>query len=279
MAVAPPSPADFGIDLADARLGFHGRKAYWLAEAALLAYSPKASVQAAVEQWGLELVHFFDKAQACQGFLAVAKDKRIALLAFRGTEKKLEDWQADAEFKLVASPTGVGQTHEGFTIELKDVHDELVTKLKEQLKPDTLLYLTGHSLGAALATLMAARLAADKSCGVHSVHTFGSPRVGDRDFAKNYELALGHCTYRVVNAEDLVTRVPPRIIPNTDYHYDHVGRVVFFDSDGRMQLSAGFWDRFLNTVVNAVQDFRNELKKSLGDHSMELYVRLLKRVI
>ena len=130
----------------------------------------------------------------------------------------------------------------------------------------------------ALATLMAARLAADKTCGVHSVHTFGSPRVGDRDFARNYELALGHCTYRIVNAEDLVTRVPPRVIPGKEWHYDHVGQVVFFDSDGQMQISAGFWERFLNTVINAVQDFRNEIKTAINDHSMELYVRLLKRV-
>jgi len=52
---------------------------------------------------------------------------------------------------------------------------------------------------------------------------------------------------------------------------------MFFDSDGRMQLSAGFGERFLNTVINALQDFRNEIKASLKDHSMELYVRLIKK--
>jgi triacylglycerol lipase len=286
MAGAPakteaPKPADFVKDIGDGRLEFTARKGYWMAEAALLAYSAKEPVQAAVQQWGLNLVHHDEKVQACQWFLAISSDKKVALLAFRGTEKKLEDWHTDAEFNLVSSPTGAGETHAGFTKQLSQVYDEIAKKLKENLGSDTLLYLTGHSLGAALATLMAARLATSKAAGVHAVLTFGSPRVGDRDFAKQYELALGHCTYRVVNGEDLVTRVPPRYIPRPNdpaWKYDHVGQVVFFDSDGRMHLNAGFWQRFLNTVINAVADFRNQLKSSLRDHSMDLYVRLLKMV-
>jgi len=280
LPIAQLSAGEFGKDLIDARVTFSSRRAYWLAEAALLAYSEEAPVRAAVQQWGLDLAYFFVEVEACQGYLAVSADKKIAVLAFRGTEKKLEDWQVDTEFKFVKSPIGPGQTHYGFTSELNLVYDKLAAKLQERLGPDTLLYLTGHSLGAALATLMAARLVkAQKNYGVHSVHTFGSPRVGDLDFAKDYELALGHCTYRVVNAEDLVTRVPPRIIPGEPRHYEHVGQIVFFDSDGDLQLNAGFWERFLNTVINAVQDFRDEIKTSIKDHSMELYVRLLKKVI
>lgn len=275
-APAPFPPDALGKDLLDASATFNPRKAYWLAEVALLAYSAEAPVRNAVDQWGFELAHFFENVQACQGFLAISKDKKIAVLAFRGTEKKLEDWKTDAEFKLTDSPTKIGQSHEGFTTQLALVYPGLVTELKKRLQPDTLLYLTGHSLGAALATLMAARLAADKTCGVCSVHTFGSPRVGDPAFSRQYELTLGHCTYRIVNAEDIVTRVPPRVVPTTKLEYDHVGQVVFFDTDGRMQLNASFWDRFLNTVINALQDFRTALKAALKDHSMELYVRLTK---
>lgn len=135
-----------------------------------------------------------------------------------------------------------------------------------------MLYITGHSLGAALATLMAARLAQDKVYGVHAVHTFGSPRVGDAEFARAYEAALGHCTFRVVNGEDLVTRVPPGAL-----HYEHVGQVVYFDTDGRMHLDASFWDRFLDAVINAVKDFKAAAKTSLKDHAMAGYVRLLKQ--
>ena len=279
--VVPTSitPTDFNKDLCDARLGFNVRKAYWSAEAAWLAYAAEGPVRSAIQQWSMDLALLFEKTEASQGFLAVAKDKKVALLTFRGTEQKLEDWQTDAEFKLVRSPTGAGNTHEGFTTQLEKVYPEITDALKKHLANDTLLYVAGHSLGGALATLMAARIATDKVCGIHAVHTFGSPRVGDNEFGKAYELALGHCTYRVVNAEDLVTRVPPRVIPGTDWRYDHVGQVVYFDSDGRMQLNVGFWERFLNTVINAVQDFRAAIKTSLKDHSMEGYVRLLKQKV
>jgi triacylglycerol lipase len=241
-----------------------------------LAYAEKESIRAAVSNWLMDEPAFFDRVEAAQGFLAVAKDKRVAVLAFRGTEKKLEDWKTDAEFKLVKSPAGPGNTHEGFTNELDKVYADVATELGKRLGPQTLLYITGHSLGGGLATLMAARLVADKSRGVHAVHTFGSPRVGDTDFVKAYQLALGHCTYRIVNGEDLVTRVPPRVIPGTQWRYDHVGQIVYFDSDGRMQIDAGFWDRFVNTVIHAVADFRSTAKSALKDHSMEGYVRLMK---
>lgn len=287
-AVGPVLPPTEALPhLGDARAGFDVRKAYWLAEASRLAYSAEPAVRGTVQQWGLELTRFFDfpTAEACQGFLAISQDKKIALLAFRGTEKKLEDWQTDAAFKLVPSPTGTGQTHEGFTQQLdtkvttEKLYQIIVAELKNQLQPDTLLYLTGHSLGAALATLTAARLATDKVAGIGSVYTYGSPRVGDTVFARQYELALGHCTYRVVNAEDLVTRVPPRATPGVTGEYAHVGQTVYFDSDGRMQLNIAFWERFLNTVIKAVQDFRAQLKSLLKDHAMEEYVRLLKQQI
>ena len=275
----PITPTDFNKDLSDARLGFSVRKTYWSAEASLLAYAGAESVRNAAAQWSMDVALIFEETEAAQGFLVVAKDKKVALLAFRGTEQKLADWQTDAEFKPVRSPTGAGNTHEGFTTQLEKVYPEITDALKKHLANDTLLYVAGHSLGAALATLMAARISTDKVCGIHAVHTFGSPRVGDNEFRGAYELALGHCTYRVVNAEDLVTRVPPRVVPGTDWRYEHVGQVVYFDSDGRMQLNVGFWERFMNTVINAVQDFRSAIKTSLKDHSMEGYVRLLKQKV
>jgi triacylglycerol lipase len=279
--VTAPPAGDIAKDMADGRMGFNVRKAYWCAEAALLAYANEESVRSTAEkQWSLKLVYMFEKVEAAQGFLAVGDG--FAVLAFRGTEKKLEDWQTDIAFELTAKPSVYDkcETHKGFSDDLEKVYADIKTELAKNIGKDTLLYVTGHSLGAALATLMAARLTAEKQkvCGVHAVYTFGSPRVGDPAFATAYTYALGNSTYRVINAEDLVTRVPPRIVPTKpQWHYDHVGQIVYFDTDGRMQLNAGFWERFLNTLINAVQDFRNEIKTCIKDHSMEGYVRLLKK--
>jgi hypothetical protein len=81
------------------------------------------------------------------------------------------------------------------------------------------IWLTGHSLGAALATL-----AADRFQDVQGLYTFGSPRVGDRQFQKNFQLRA----YRVVNGDDIVARVPPKGI------YRHVGALKFIDHQGRI---------------------------------------------
>lgn len=86
------------------------------------------------------------------------------------------------------------------------------------------LYVTGHSLGGALAVLAAERLTA---CGypVMEVHTFGGPRVGDYAWAQAYEARLGRRTWRHAYCCDIVTRVPWLW-----QGYWHVGQHVYYDS-------------------------------------------------
>jgi hypothetical protein len=80
--------------------------------------------------------------------------------------------------------------------------------------------LTGHSLGAALATLSAGRYGS-----VQGVYTFGSPRVGDEVFKKNFDVKI----FRIVNNDDIVSQLPPR------GKYLHVGELKLIDSDGIIQ--------------------------------------------
>ena len=100
-------------------------------------------------------------------------------------------------------------------------YDAISTKVTEllALHPRAKLYVTGHSLGGALATLFTAvRLYvhndADESLG--AVFTFGQPRVGNSNFARYMEQILcpRHCQghekkyFRVVFGSDIVPRVP-----------------------------------------------------------------------
>jgi hypothetical protein len=77
--------------------------------------------------------------------------------------------------------------------------------------------MTGHSLGAALATLGASRYG-----NVQGVYSFGSPRVGNDVFKEKFDVK----TYRIVNNDDIVARVPPPGV------YVHVGELKFIDSNG-----------------------------------------------
>ena len=83
------------------------------------------------------------------------------------------------------------------------------------------MFFTGHSLGAALATL-AFRAYRDPMGRMRALYTFGSPRVGD---ALIFLLDLPPNDYRIVKDEDVMTHVPAPPL------YGHVGSP--FGPDGR----------------------------------------------
>ncbi len=267
LGAAGPLPAAADA-LAHPGTDFSVARAYWLAEFADHAYDTDP---AALGQWlgqnGFKLVEYLNVDET-QGFLAQAEG--VAVLAFRGTEKKLQDWVTDAEFKLVdGAASGVpGQVHDGFAQALASVTARL-DALSAQLKSRRVLFhVTGHSLGAALATLAALRFARrpDTACPIHTVHTFGSPRVGDAAFVQAFDGEFQGRSYRFVNDEDLVTRVPPRAL-----QYEHVSDIVYIDESGRLQRDIGYWYRFLNFATNALGDLKQAVQTTVKDHSMKLY--------
>jgi hypothetical protein len=150
------------------------------------------------------------------GWLATSNERSV--LAFRGTDTDDPTDAIDDALFLPRSWGGLpGKVHLGFTRALDRVWDEVRPALAGI---SGRVVFTGHSLGAALATLAAAL-----QPPAH-LYTVGSPRVGDAEFAA----AVGQrvAATRYVNCCDLVCRVPPR-------PYAHVGRVVYIDRLGRVR--------------------------------------------
>jgi hypothetical protein len=145
------------------------------------------------------------------GFVA-RDDEGRTVVVFRGTEAdRPEDVLAD----LLTAPTawdGGGHVHTGFKLALAEVQDELASILGGA--GTTSLLVTGHSLGAGLATLVAAQLASRNPTLV----TFGSPRVGDAAFVAGFPADRGA---RFVNCCDVVARVPPE-----EFDGAHVGKLL-----------------------------------------------------
>ncbi|KAL6658870.1 hypothetical protein ACP70R_002910 [Stipagrostis hirtigluma subsp. patula] len=102
-----------------------------------------------------------------------------------------------------------------------------VRRLLDKYKGEELsITVTGHSLGAALAVLIADELAGADVPAPVAVFSFGGPRVGNRAFAARVE-ARGARVLRVVNAHDVVPRFPPGLpLPG----YADVGRELRLDS-------------------------------------------------
>ena len=198
--------------------------AWWLAEVSTLVYADEDFVRTRFSKAGLPQVRFFDK-QSTQCF--VANNDQFAIVAFRGSEiwkkkekfdlnKVMADLKADVDIRLTDWPQG-GKVHRGFKEALEEVWLDLLPYIRQLDGKGCNIWMTGHSLGAALATLCAGRYG-----NVQAVYTFGSPRVGNDFFKEQY----GVNTYRIVNNDDIVARVPP---PGA---YRHVGELKFIDSDG-----------------------------------------------
>lgn len=98
------------------------------------------------------------------------------------------------------SPTLVGDVHRGFNQAFLSVKPQVLSHLKELA--DIPLYITGHSLGGALATLATWYISAD---ALAACYTFGSPRVGDGGLMNHFRTPI----YRIVNGADPVPFVPP----------------------------------------------------------------------
>ncbi|GAA3412165.1 lipase family protein [Paenibacillus hodogayensis] len=157
------------------------------------------------------------------GFI-IESPKEI-IIAFRGTSST-SDWISD----IIASQTkfkyskGDCYTHRGFTNIYSSGRSGIISALAE-LSPNKALYITGHSLGAALSTLCAFDIVANTVYSSPKLFTYGSPRVGDPAFAKAFSKYVQN-SYRIANPYDVVTHTPPSIYkqPKRDekFYYSHV---------------------------------------------------------
>ena len=225
-------PFDFKAD------GFSIVNAWWLAEASLLVYADRDFVTARLAEAGLavEGQQPFTAQGSTQCYVAHTED--FVIVAFRGTQvlkpgasihflDVLRDFYVDTKFSLIDCAEG-GSIHKGFKAALDEVWEDQVRPHLDRLDDGRrTFWFTGHSLGGALATLAASRF---KS--VSGVYTFGSPVVGDQEFAQKFRVAAK--TYRFVNNEDLVAQLPA---PGSHgLTYEHVGHLKLIDSSGEKLL-------------------------------------------
>ncbi|MBW4517741.1 MAG: lipase family protein [Timaviella obliquedivisa GSE-PSE-MK23-08B] len=248
-----------------------------------LAYYAKDEIREVLKSWNFTKFRFFDLG-VTQAFVVADAEKII--LTFRGTDC-MKDWLGNFDIDLVGGPFG-GKVHEGFSRSLsliwKDIQltfdllqprriatqTEMVQgDLKTTKAPS--LWVTGHSLGAALATLSVARLR-EKDQMVHGLYTFGSPRVGDRKFQEEYNSDFRSRTFRFVSKNDAVTRVPMRTL-----FYSHVGQLFYIDDDETIHTDPSFWYRFVDGIEVRLKDIADLDLSTIENHKIEYYVRALEK--
>jgi hypothetical protein len=265
---------------------FNRANALYLAHASDIAYH-RAPAAAAWERLGLKSVGFLNKVTRTRGFLGVCDTH--AVLAFRGSDPvTLPTWLTDVVVKLVDCGEYEGRVHHGFSSVLRQTWGKVEAMLEAaQDKP---IFLTGHSMGGALAVLTACRLAKAGRPPV-ATYTFGAPRVGDRAFCAAYALP----TYRVVNRLDLVPEMPlasvKRLLPErprltTDKIldqlrrmarkvrcYGHVKTFVYIDRDGVITEGADIEPWHIHAVARAIATRGKSFHEGITDHLITNYIR------
>ena len=184
-------------------------------------------------------------------------DDDTLVFAFRGTELNLEDIKTDLDFVRTTTPEG--SVHSGFL----EAYNSIKAKMKidyDILSTGRNVIFTGHSLGAALATLALSDLGKESD----SLFTFGSPRVGGKDFAKAFNKKFKNIQ-RYRNDSDIVTREPMALLG-----FRHVGDCYYYDGAGRLSINPSLPKRLLNYVRGMLKD-KSDL---IRDHYITNYVEL-----
>ncbi len=258
---------------------FNLQNALSLAICADLAYKDKTIIEEKVKgEWKFSGCQFIEN-RGDDTQLFVMSNDNIVVVAFRGSEPILKDWGKNFTFPFVDGPFG-GKVHKGFYSGVSNVWDELITAIEDfKSSGEKSLWFTGHSLGGALATLAVARLRAD-GLPVDGLYTIGQPRVGGEVFSRNFSLEFKPYTFRLVNNNDIVTRVPPRALL-----FRHIGTFKYFNKDGDLVDDIIWWNRFIDRLSGRIESiFKNSLKDKeftdgIDDHDRQNYIRLIGNAI
>ncbi len=268
-----------------------------------------------LEEGGFKLEQTYS-VQGSQAFLCTKSvpleqggAKNVAFLAFRGTEPKdFRDIKTDIKASLVEEMVQGDKIalHKGYLEALKLIDADINASLAN-ISPDQ-LFITGHSLGGALAVVYT-RLHAASETG--ACYTYGAPPVG----AIEVQNKLKTPVYQVVNEFDIVPNLPHPLIGKLfvwllkglkiilkaftvtarvlsvsswdekleDYfnmltRYRHPGYVSYLVGSGsaaRLRYNLGTYDR-IRMWLAIRKGGLTRFKKLVKDHMIDLYVDKLK---
>jgi hypothetical protein len=168
------------------------------------------------------------------------EDQDGCLVAFRGSANKM-NWIRDFEFwgePAAFDDCDNCSVHHGFYYTWKYVRDNVLDALEEvgcgpqSSRQQNLVYVTGHSFGAALVEI--AMFSMDqRGFNVAKAYSFEAPRVGNEAFAHAFNERFGRKfpVYRITHAQDPAVHVPP-----VNFGYRHPQTEVFYDSSGKYKI-------------------------------------------
>lgn len=222
------------------------------------------------EELGLEQVSFID-IEKTHTQLYIFKKNNDLFIVFRGTES-IRDVMYDFMFIKKKFPTDVKsffrpKIHHGFLYTFQSVEKQLFDKIQDlRAEYPYKIYVTGHSLGAALAILCTFEL--KRKLNIDAImYNFGCPRIGNRSFIKLYNKIIPN-SYRVVNDDDTVTNLPK-------FGYKHVKTLIYIHRSGKLIINPSRFRRFYERLDDLYHFFTGD---AMIDHLEHNYLENLIKI-
>ncbi len=245
------------LQLQSEKVGYNLANSLACARLARLAYDNESGIHEVVRAWGL------GKAETIEigpNFALVYGNEEVIIVAFRGTNER-KDFLTDFDFLPMKSPLGC--VHRGFmkaTLSFWPKLPNVISTLRTQRQR---VWLTGHSLGGAIALLATTRLMLRDKQRIDGLHTFGQPPVGTRGFCRNADKLVRGRYFRFVNNVDAIVDAGPPFA-------EHAGRLKYFDVDGRIHDRKVLWDAMRAPSRESGVEFKA--------HGMDRYISAIEQV-
>ena len=194
------------------------------------------------------------------------------IVSCRGTEPtKFADIAADLKTIPIRHERN-GRVHQGFSEYTSMVYPKILDTVKANRKNKENVYVVGHSLGGAMAVLVAEALTND-GIPVKELRTYGQPRVGNRQFRQHLEGCDIGAYIRYVNNNDIVPRVPPTL-----FTFVHGGKLNYINHMGEIR-NLTIWQRIkdgFRGLWAAIKKF--QFFDFVADHGMPKYIKYTSKI-
>ena len=245
------------------------QKAHLLASLAGRAYLNEDEQRLTEKTLGLQRTkskYISCKDDTSEAWVFYTKDNSI-VIACRGTEPtEMKDVLADLDL-YPQKHERAGRVHRGFYSYANNIYPQILVEIKKNRKKEQDVYVCGHSLGGAMAVIIAEQLVAD-GIPVKELRTFGQPRVGTPAYCKHLD-TCGIGEYkRYVNNNDIVPKVPPNFLM-----FRHAGELMYINYYGQIRKCT-VWQRTKDQfrgLFKAMSKF--QLFDFVMDHGMPYYIK------
>ena len=236
-------------------------KSLLFAKLSSIAYNNIKEAKSQAKKLGFTTVEFYEK-DGAQAYRFMNKEDLV--IACRGTQPtEFNDLKADLKALPVMAET-VGRVHIGFKTEVDDIWPMIEEDINRKTNVTKTLWFCGHSLGAAMATIMASR--AKHNIELNDpveLFTYGSPRVGWKKYCNSLDVVH----HRWKNNNDIVTTVPLAIMG-----FKHHGTQHYINAYGNVRKPTG-WQMLKDRCRGMWMGIKQGKIDNFGDHSMVEYIK------